>query len=43
MEEQFITLQRKDQNVDEYAVKFLRLSRFEPYMVANKENRANRF
>ena len=29
--------------MDEYAAKFLRLSRFAPYMVAEEENRANRF
>ena len=30
MEEQFIRLQQRDQAVDEYAVEFLRLSRFAP-------------
>ena len=29
--------------MDEYAAKFLRLSRFTPYMVAEEENRASRF
>ena len=43
MEEQFIRLQQKDQTVDEYAAKFLRLSRFAPYIMANEENRASRF
>ena len=41
MEEQF--LQQRDQTVDEYAAKFLRLSRFAQYMVANEEIRARRF
>ena len=43
MKEQFIRLQQWNQFVDEYAAKFLRLSRFTPYMVAEEENRASRF
>ena len=43
MEEQFIRLQQQNQSVDEYVAKFLRLSRFAPYMVADEEKRASRF
>ena len=43
MEEQFIKLQQWNRSVDEYVVKFPRLSRFAPYIVAEKENQANRF
>ena len=43
MEEQFIRLQQRDQTVDEYAAKFLRLSRFTLYMVTNEETQARRF
>ena len=43
MEEQPIKLQQLNQYVDEYAAKFLRLSRFAPYMVSDEEKRASRF
>ena len=43
MEEQFIRLQQGNRSVDEYATEFLRLSRFTPYMVTDKEKRASRF
>jgi len=43
MKEKFIRLQQQDRNLDVCAVKFLRFIWFAPYMVANKENRANRF
>ena len=43
MEQQFINLQQGSRSIDEYAAKFLRLSRFAPYMVAEEEDRANRF
>ena len=43
MEEQFIRLLKWNRSVDEYADEFLRLSRFAPYMVADKEKRASRF
>ena len=43
MEEQFIKLQQWNRSVDEYAVEFLRLSRFAPYMVVDEEKRASSF
>ena len=43
MEQQFINLRQGSRMADEYASEFLRLSRFAPYMVANEEDRANRF
>ena len=43
MEEQFIRLQQWNRSVDEYAAEFLRLSRFAPYIVTDKEKRASRF
>ena len=43
MEQQFINLRHESRTVDEYATEFLRLSRFAPYMVAEEEDRANRF
>ena len=43
MEQQFINLRQESHSIDEYAAEFLRLSRFAPYMVADEEDRANRF
>ena len=43
MEEQFIRLQQRDKSVDEYAIEFLRLSRFAPYMISDEEKRAKNF
>ena len=43
MEEEFIRLQQQNQFVNEYAVEFLRLSRFAPYMVTDEEKWASRF
>ena len=39
----FIRLQQRNWTADEYAVEFLKLSQFAPYMVADEENRTNRF
>ena len=41
MEEQFIRLQQRNRSVDEYGTEFLRLSRFAPYMLTDKEKRAS--
>ena len=43
MEQQFINMPQGSRNIDEYAAKFLRLSRFAPYMVAEEEDLANQF
>ena len=43
MEEQFIRLQQRDKYVDEYAAKFLSLSRFAPYMISDEEKWAERY
>ena len=43
MEEQFIKLKQWKNSVDEYAIEFLRPSRFAPYMVAEEENQASQF
>jgi len=43
IEKQFINLRQGSQTVNEYTTEFLRLSRFAPYMVAEDEDRANRF
>jgi len=43
MKQQFINLRQGSSTVDEYAAKFLRLSRFASYMVADEEDWANRF
>jgi len=43
MEQQFINLRQGSRMVDEYTSEFLRLSQFAPYMVADEEDRANRF
>ena len=36
-------MQQRDRSVDEYAVEFLRLRRFAPYMISNEEKQAERF
>ena len=43
IEEQFIKLQQWNRSVDEYAAKFLRLSQFAPFMMADEEKRARGF
>ena len=43
MKQRFIHLKQYDRSVDAYAAEFLRLSRFSPSMVADEEDRANRF
>lgn len=43
MEQQFINLKQGRRTVDEYAAEFVCLSRFAPYMVVDKEDRAHRF
>ena len=43
MAEQFMKLQQWNKIVDEYAVEFLRLSRFAPKLVSDEADRAERF
>ena len=43
MEERFINLRQWNRSVDEYTTKFLRLSHFAIYMVADETKRASRF
>jgi hypothetical protein len=43
MEQQFIHLRQRERLVEEYAVEFLRLSRFAPNLVKEEEERADRF
>ena len=43
MKDQFIRLQQENRSVDEYALDFLRLSRFAPYTLTDEEKRAERF
>jgi len=42
MKEQLIRLQQKNRTAGEYAMEFLRLSQFAPYMVTDEENWASR-